>query len=262
MSTVITVPVGKATVQSINYATALALDGTTRITNTSNSVSLTAANLISLTAPTVNVGTSTFTTANASMPSVTIGGTTTMSSVAATTVAATSVTANTFTSLNPSDTLTVTANTIEMFGNLNVTGAVDATTTTTLLIENNEIDLGVNADGSAPTNDTTQSGAGLVIAGVPDNLPTGVDPTLYKHSLTWNLNTGNFYPDGTVTAPQVQPTWEFCGGAVGIVSPDAQNRPATFFFAPYFTSTQATLGLYYSVAGNVAMVQNFSTPLL
>jgi hypothetical protein len=124
------------------------------------------------------------------------------------------------------------------------------------------ITLGIvdgNEDGIVDADDRSRDGAGIVVAGSPQDLPADKDPGMYEHSLRWYRESGDFLPDGTPVGPHEKPLWSFSGGGVGIAAPDHIDRKAQFFFAPYFTPVSATLGLYYALGdGRVKLVQTFS----
>lgn len=261
---VMTLVEGLTAVDQLRFATATALDGTYRIAHTNADTALTAVDEISFTAATVNLPSAVFTTAGATIAKISVAGTTTFSNLTATDVVADTLTTNLFEAMNPAtDTITVTSNKIQLNSNVQVTGTLDTATTRELLIKDKILTLGAHDadnDGIEDVDDSTRDGAGILIPGAPTNLPTGVDPTLYEHSLKWTRNDGDFKPDGTEVVPHRKPYWQFMGGALGIAAPDASNRKAEFFFAPYYTDEVASLGLYYSVDGQSKLIQTFAAP--
>ena len=174
----------------------------------------------------------------------------------------TSLTTNTINALNPAtDSITVTAKNVVVNANLQVQGVLQTTTTTNLQINDKVLYLGAvdaNLDGVPDVDDVPRDGAGIVVPGPPQYLPSGIDPTVYEHSMLWLRNQGNFYSDGTIVPPHLQPLWTFNGGGLAISSPDQLNRTAQFYFAPYYSADIAMLGLYYSVDDQVQLVQTFS----
>lgn len=261
---VMTLVEGLTAVDQLRFATATALDGTYRIAHTSADTTLTAVDEISFTALTVNLPSAVFTAEGATISKVSVAGTTSFSNVTATDIIADTLTTNLFEAKDPAtDTITVTASKIQLNADVEVTGTLDTASTRELLIKDKILTLGAhdaNNDGVEDVDDTTRDGAGILIPGAPANLPVGADAGLYEHSLKWIRNDGDFNSDGTAVVPHRKPSWEFKGGAVGLAAPDTSNRKAHFFFAPYYTSTIASLGLYYSVDGQSKLIQTFAAP--
>lgn len=265
MSSAITLIEGLAAVNQLRFASATALDGTYRIAHTSTDTTLTAIDEISFTAPTVNVPGAVFTSAGATLAKVSVAGASNFAGgLAAVDVVADRVVTNLFEAVNPAnDTITVTANKIQLNADIEITGSLDSVNRRDLLIKDKILTLGANdpnGDGTVDVDDTNRDGAGIVIPGAPANMPNGTDATLYEHSMKWRLNSGDFASNGDAIAPHLKPTWTFKGGALAITGPDSQARKARFFFAPYYTANVASLGLYYGVGSDVKLVQTFAAP--
>ena len=160
------------------------------------------------------------------------------------------------------DTFMVEAKKVKLAANVTVKGRLDVINTETMLVRDTTIALGaIDADGDnlVDPSDITRDGAGLVIPGTPANLPITKNATAYEHSVKWRVHDGDFTGGGIAVDPHLKPMWNFTGGGVAIACPDARDRIAKFVFAPSFTSTSASLGLYYDVGENAYLVQNFAT---
>jgi hypothetical protein len=265
MSSVITLIEGLAAVNQIRFASATALDGTYRIAHTSTDSTLSAVDEVSFTAPTVNLPGAVFTDSGVTLSKISVAGDTNfVGGLDAVDIVADVVASNLFEAVDPAnDTITITAKKIQLNADFEIAGTLDTANQRSLLIKDKVLTLGANdadGDGVVDVDDTTRDGAGIVIPGEPANMPAGTDAALYEHSLKWMLNEGDFTPAGAAIAPHLKPTWQFNGGGVGICAPDLHARKSRFFFAPYYTTSVASLGLYYSIEGDVKLVQTFAAP--
>lgn len=266
-ATLLTVPIGTSTVDRVRFNTAYALDGSTRILHTTGKSDYSAVDSITITANEVRLPTTTYSVANGGQfaEDLTVIGDTNLQTLAAANVtASTKFVSNTFNARDPAaDTLVVTAKNVKLDADVIITGSLDTLASQIINIQDKVIVLGAvdaDDDGNVDVDDTTRDGAGIVIPGAPVNMPVGTDETLYEHSLTWQRKQGDFKVDGSDVAPQNKPLWLMNGGAMCITGVDHVERPASFFFAPYFTSGVASLGLYYTVGdGRVKLVQTFSS---
>lgn len=247
----LTIVEGTASSEQVRFHTATDLAGDVRIEHTTGTTAHTAATLISLTSAAVNINAA----ATSATGTLTVDGDVT---------AKTKVITNEIQTKVPgTDTLVVTAKKIKLDADeVEITGMLNTITTTELLVKDKLITLGAvdaNEDNVPDINDTTRDQAGFVIAGVPANLPAGKDPVLYEHHMKWLVKEGDFLVGGTEVAPHRKPIFEFNGGALAISAPDVLGRKATFTIAPYFTSTTASLGIYYSLEdGRAKLMQTFS----
>ena len=249
------------------FNTAATVDGDVRITHTTGTTAHTAATLISLTAATVTVPSTTFTSTSTAMTgTLDVVGDTTLSNATASGV----ITANGKVVTNliegkvpATDTIVIKSKNIKLDADVQITGNLDTVSTRDLLVKDKPITLGAvdaDEDGIDDLDDTTRDGAGIIIPGVPANLPVSKDEANYEHSLKWLVNNGDFLSNGDAVVPHQKPMWQVSGGSLGITAPDFTDRKATFFFAPYFTATIASLGLYYKLDdGRVKLVHTFST---
>jgi hypothetical protein len=265
MSSVITLIEGLAAVNQIRFASATALDGTYRIAHTGTDSTLSAVDEVSFTAPTVNLPGAVFTASGATLAKISVAGDTSFAGgLEAVDIVSDVVVSNLFEAHDPAaDTITITASKIQLNADFEIAGTLDTVNQRSLLIKDKVLTLGANdadGDGVEDVDDTTRDGAGIVIPGEPANLPIGKDAALYEHSLKWVLNDGDFTPAGAAIAPHRKPMWQFNGGSVGISAPDEHARKARFFFAPYYTTDVASLGLYYGVGADVKLVQTFAAP--
>ena len=239
-------------------------NGSTRMLHTAGASSFNAPDVFSATATVVKVPDGVFNVAGATFDALTVPGVTTLVDVDATTLsAAGTIATNTLQAINTAtDTLVVNSKTIRLEADVQVTGRIDVVSTQTMSLVDDVIQLGAidaDANGVTDANDLTRDGAGIVIPGPPVDLPVSADAAKFEHSLKWRVHGGDFNPDGTAVVPQLKPMWTFAGGAVSIASPDASSRIARFVFAPYFTASAASLGLYYAVGADAYLVQSFST---
>ena len=265
MASAITLIEGLAAVNQLRFASATALDGTYRIAHTSADTTLTAVDEISFTAPTVNLPGAIFTSLGVTLTKLGVAGATNFAGgVQAADVVGDRIITNLFEAVHPADdTITVTAKKIQLNADVEITGTLNAASTSELMIKDKILTLGAhdaNGDGVVDVDDTTRDGSGIVIPGEPANMPVGTDAGLYEHSMKWELNAGDFTSGGEVIAPHLKPTWTFRGGGLSISGPDAHARKARFFFAPYYTNSVASLGLYYGIDGQVKLVQTFAAP--
>lgn len=258
---------GTSASDQTRFNTAATVDGDVRITHTTGTTAHTAATLISVTAATVTVPSASFTSTSAMLTgTLDVTGNTTLSNA----TASATITANGKLVTNliegkivGTDTVVLKSKYIKLDGDVQITGNLDTVSTRDLLVQDKTITLGAidaNADGVPDVDDTTRDGAGVIVPGPPAYLPVGKPAANYAHYLKWNLNNGDFLNTGDAVVPHQKPMWEFSGGSVGIVAPDFTDRRARFFFAPYFTATIASLGLYYALDdGRVKLVHTFST---
>ena len=266
-NTLITLHEGFSSSDQSRFNTAATLDGDVRITHTPGTTAHTAATLISVTAATVTVPSTTFTAASTSMTGTldVVGDTTLSNATASGTVTANGkVVTNSIEAKVPAtDTLVMKAKKITLDADVQITGNLDTVSTRDLLIKDKTITLGAvdaDEDDIDDLNDTTRDGAGLIVPGEPQYLPVGKDAENYAHFLKWKINNGDFTSGGDNVVPHRKPLWEFGGGGVSISAPDFTDRTARFFFAPYFTNSVASLGLYYGLDdGRVKLVHTFST---
>lgn len=266
LTTVITAPIGTSTVDRLRFNTATALDGSLRIQHSTGVSNYTATSAINIDALEVKFPGATYTVADGATyaANLAVTGQTTLENFRATElVATTKIVGNTLDARNPStDTLVVTAKNVLLDCDVEITGSLDTLATQTINIQDKTITIGaIDADenGIVDTTDATRDGSGLVIPGVPVNMPAGTNAELYEHSIKWILRGGDFQADGSDVAPQHKPLWELNGGSLSITGVDHVERPAQFFFAPSFEGGEATLGLYYTVGdGRVKLVHNFS----
>jgi len=249
------------------FNTAATVDGDVRITHTTGTTAHTAATLISVTAATVTVPSAAFTSTSAMLSgTLDVTGNTTLSNA----TASATITANGKLVTNliegkvtGTDTVILKSKNIKLDGDVQITGNLDTVSTRDLLVKDKTITLGAvdaNEDGITDVDDTTRDGAGVVIPGPPAYLPVDKTAANYEHYLKWKVQNGDFLSNGDPVVPHQKPMWEFSGGSVGIVAPDFTDRRARFFFAPFFTSTNASLGLYYALDdGRTKLVHTFST---
>jgi hypothetical protein len=258
---------GISTSDQTRFNTAATLDGDVRITHTTGTSAHTAATLISLTAATVTVPSTTFNATSTAMTgTLSVVGDTTLSNATAsgTITATTRARTNLIEGLTPAtDTLVIKSKKVKLEADVEITGNLDTVSTRDLLVKDKTITLGAvdaDEDNVDDLDDTTRDGAGILIPGPPANLPVGKDAAKYEHSMRWKLNNGDFLPNGDAVVPHQRPAFEFSGGNLSLRQPDFTDRNARFFFAPYFTATVASLGLYYALDdGRVKLVHTFST---
>ena len=258
---------GTSASDQVRFNTAATVDGDIRVTHTAGTTAHTAGTLISVIAPTVVVPSTTFTATSAAMTgTLSVAGDTTMSNATASGVvtANTKFVSNLIEGIAPLvDTLVIKSKKVKLDADVEITGNLNTVSTQELLVKDKVIRVGAvdaNEDGVDDIDDTTRDGAGLVVPGAPANLPVGKDAAKYEHHFLWKIKNGDFLGSGDAVAPHLKPMWEVAGGGLGITAPDFTDRMATFFFAPYFTATTASLGLYYSlVDGRVKLVHTFST---
>jgi hypothetical protein len=125
---------------------------------------------------------------------------------------------------------------------------------TALRVANDTVHL-----GPAVGTDLENSGAGIVVPGVPVDLPIGEQSDAYGHSLTWERNAGDFAADGTPQPPHMRPRWRLGGGCLAIETPDNADAVTSWFMAPYEHGAAPTLGLYHQTAdGTVTLIQQFT----
>jgi hypothetical protein len=265
-TSVLTVPIGTSTIDRVRFDTATALDGSLRIAHTAGKSAYTASSEINVSANQVVVPSVTYTAAAGGVfaGDLSVTGATTLQSLAAESiVASTKFVSNTYNARDPlTDTMVVTAKTVRVNGDVEITGSLDTLASQVINVQDKIVTLGAvdaDEDGVADTTDVVRDGSGIVIPGVPVNMPAGADPALYEHSIKWMRNGGDFNVDGSDVAPQNKPVWEINGGALCITGVDHVERQAQFFFAPHFVSGVSSLGLYYTVGdGRVKLVQSFS----
>ena len=93
--------------------------------------------------------------------------------------------------------------------------------------------------------DTFSDGAGMLVHGVPENLPAGVDGELYRKGLIYQRNAGDFTAAGELQPPEQRPVLGVTGAGFGISYPDQNGQLAQFSFVPTFSDGRATLVLMY-----------------
>ena len=216
-----------------------------------------------MSAPTINIPNTTLSSSTVAIANnLSVAGATTMAGLTAGAVTASgTVATNSITAVNPSaDTLSFTAANININSDVEITGSMQRLSSQIMQVQNNVITLGAIGDGNTSTSDSTRDGAGLLIPGAPANLPTGVDASLYEHSVKWHLNSGTFNSDGSAVLPQSMPMWALSGGNMCITGVDQAGRTAQFNFAPYYgQSGVASLQLFYTVGdGRFVLIETFS----
>lgn len=258
-------PSGTTTVDRVAAENLFFTNGSTRMLHTQNVSAFSAPDIFSVTATTVKyMAGQDVTGSGATLTSLTVPGTTTIADLNAEVITATnSVSTNVLGAIDQADdTLVVNAKKLTLDADVQVAGRLDVLDTSSMQVNDKIIKMGAidaNGDEIMDINDLTRDGCAIVVPGPPMNLPGDKDPENYAHAVTWRVHSGDFNPDGTPVAPQLKPMWTFTGGALAIASPDASSRVAKFVFAPHFTSTAATLGLYYAVGADAYLVQTFST---
>lgn len=260
----LTIPAGRIDTHIVRFDTAAARDGTTRLAFADGKTAMTDTDDITFDTPMVVTPGATFTAAAGAVLStdLTVTGDTVMQEVTAGDVTATTkVVGNTFSSRTPEGSIDINASVIRLVADVEITGALDTLSSQQLSVRDTVIKLGAfdaDEDGIEDLSDATRDGAGLVVPGTPVNLPDGVDPGLYEHSIKWTKKSGDFKPDGTEHAPHNKPMWELNGGSLSVSAVDHLDRMAQFFMAPHFTEQKASLGLYYSVGdGRAKLVHTF-----
>ena len=240
-------------------------DGSTRLSNTDGALAMVAPDIFTATAAVVKAPSASHTTAETTFGALTITGVTDMTSAAVPIVTATNtVSSNVLQSIvTATDTLVVDAKKVVLASDVLVSGRIDVIDTDTMQVQDKTVALGaIDANGDGVDDgpaDLTRDGAGLVIAGPPAHLPGGKDAAKYEHSVKWRVHGGDFSGGGAPVVAHLKPIWEFAGAGVAIACPDAADRMARFVFAPSFTSTSASLGMYYAVGEDAYLVQSFST---
>lgn len=230
------------------------------IQHTGNASIFTATSTITLNAPTVVAPGVVFTAADG----VTFANGMTTTTASAQSVVAGTVHTDTLSAATPGGAVDVTSD-LTVQGNLRVRGSLDTVGTRDLTVADKVVTLGhfdANEDGLEDLDDRTRDRAGVVVAGAPQHLPSSKDPAMYEHSLRWERQEGDFLPGGIATAPHRKPLWKVRGGGLGVAGPDHVDREAQFFFAPLYTASRASLGLYYGVDdGRTRLVHTFdATP--
>jgi hypothetical protein len=240
-------------------------DGSTRMSHTAGAMAINAPAVVTATATEVKAPTATFTSAGAAFAkTLTITGVTEMASIDTPVMyASNTVNSNVVQSIDTaSDVMEIDAKKVKLVADVLVAGQIDMIDSESMLVKDKVLSLGAidaNGDGTADASDLTRDGAGLVVAGPPANLPGDKAAEDYEHSVKWRVHGGDFTGGGAPVAPHLKPMWEFAGAGVSIACPDASDRVARFVFSPSFTSTSASLGLYYAVGANAYLVQTFST---
>lgn len=239
-------------------------DGSTRLTNTTGTMDMVAPAVITATATAVKLPASIFDTTVATFDALTINGASQIATVAVPVVTATNTLATNVlqSTVTATDTLRVSAKKVTLAADVLIGGRIDVVSATSMNVKDKTISMGaIDADGdnTADTSDLTRDGAGIVIPGPPANLPGSKTASNYEHSVKWYVHSGDFNGGGTPVVAHLKPMWHFAGGGIAIASPDFTNREARFLFAPSFTSTSASLGMYYAVGANAYLVQSFST---
>jgi hypothetical protein len=257
-------PTGTLSSSSVKIDKLYFTDGSTRLDNTAGVLALNAPNVITAAATAVKAPAVTYSSTGATFDALTITGVTQMATVDVPTVtAANSLSTNVLQSADTaSDTLVVDAVKVTLAADVLIGGRLDVIDAETMLVKDKVLAMGAidaNGDGTADTSDLTRDGAGIVVAGPPANLPAGKSASSYEHAVKWRVHSGDFSGGGAPVVPHLRPMWEFSGGGISIACPDASDRPARFVFAPSFTSTSASLGLYYAVGADAYLVQTFST---
>ena len=258
-------PTGTTAVDKVNAEKLFFTNGSTRMLHTANASAFNASDIFSIAATTVKyMGGQDITGSGTTLQALTVPGTTTLTSVTGATLnASNSVSTNTLEAANAlTDTLVVDAKVLRLNADVQVAGRLDVLNTTSMLVNDKIIKMGAidaNGDEIEDANDLSRDGASIVVPGPPQFLPADKDAEKYEHSVKWKVHSGDFNSDGSQVAPHLKPMFEFNGGAISIASPDASNRMARFVFAPNFTPTAATLGLYYAVGSDAYLVQSFST---
>lgn len=261
----ILLPTGTTAVDTIAADRLFFTNGSTRMLHTANASAFNASDVFSIMATTVRLPGGDFVdTDGVTLDALTVPGAMTLVDVEATTVSVSdTVSSNVIQSIAPgADTFVAVAKTIRLEADVIVSGRLDVVNTTSMSINDKVIQMGAidaNGDDIVDTNDLSRDGAGIVVPGPPTDLPVGKDAEDYAHTVKWRVHGGDFNPDGSRVVPQLKPMWEFSGGALSIAAPDTASRIARFVFAPHFTSTAASLGLYYAVGSDAYLVQSFST---
>jgi hypothetical protein len=232
------------------------------IQHTADTSIFSATSTITLNAPTVVAPGVTF-TANDGVTfanGVTAAGTSTFVTAEAQTVVAGTVHADVLSPATPGGMIDVTSG-MSVAGDLRVQGTIDTVGTRDLTLNDKVITLGhldADEDGLVDLDDGTRDGAGLVVGGAPRYIPSNKDPALYEHSIRWERKEGDFLPGGVATAPHRKPLWKVRGGGLGVAGPDHVDREAAFYFAPLYTASRASLGLYYGIDdGRTRLVHTF-----
>jgi hypothetical protein len=258
-------PTGTLSASELKSDTLYFTDGSTRIAHTEGNMFINAPALVAATAVEVKLPSATFTSAGGTFDqTLAVTGVTAMTAVDTPVVTATNtVSTNVINAVAPgSDDLVVDANKVVLNADVLVGGQIDVVDTESMLVRDKILTMGAidaDGDGTADASDMTRDGAGIAVPGPPANLPADKDAADYEHAVKWRVHGGDFTGGGVPTAPHLKPMWEFSGGALAIACPDASDRIARFVFSPSFTSTAASLGLYYAVGSNAYLVQTFST---
>lgn len=224
----------------------------------------TATTAIDIVAPRVTVPGVTFTGAGVAFSQgISALGTSTLVNVAAQTVTAAVANVTTINPAVPGGGVRVNAD-VSIRGDLEVTGSVNTIDSSVLTVRDKVVTLGaIDADSNSTVDpdDSTRDGAGVVVAGAPRDLPVDKNAAMYEHSMRWDRRGGDFLPGGTPIVAHNRPRWTFRGGALGVASPDHEDREAQFFFAPTYSATKASLGLYYALDdGRTRLVHTFDAP--
>ena len=239
-------------------------DGSERVVHSGGDTTVTAQSVASVEATEVDIPGAVFTsTGTALAGSLTVSGGVTLGDlgVSSTTVSG-GITTDTVQSINPTDTINVTAGKVVINADVKVSGVIDKQSASSLSVVDNILEISAVTNAGVPVtsvSDVVADGSSIVVPGPPQYLPSDVAPLAYEHALTWNVNAGSFNPDGTPVAPQSQPMWEFKGGALSLAAPDTTSRQSRFIMSPYFSDTIASLGLYYAVGNNATLIDSFST---
>ena len=262
MSPTLLTPIGSTSVDHLASNVNAYIDGTVRLSHTTGATSVAASNTASIAATTVTLPSSSFTSSGTALAgTLTVAGAVSMQNAnVASLTASTKITTNVVNSSG--STIGVTTGKVILNANVQVTGAVEKASSSALSVVDNILEIGaVNNAGVAVTSvsDAARDGAAIVVPGVPDYLPSGASASSYKHAFQWKINSGDFNSDGSAVAPQLQPMWEMVGGVFAIAAPDTTGRQSRFLFSPILSSSEASLGIYYTVGTSATLVMKMGT---